>query len=63
MLQTVWIRPDMGSNCLQMLSADDTSRQRVKCLRFELLAKHENRGSYTSAHVLLNVLTELGEKQ
>ena len=29
--QTVWIqivRPDMGPNCLQRLSADNTSRQR-----------------------------------
>ena len=24
------IRPDLGPNCLQMLSADDTSRERVE---------------------------------
>ena len=30
--QTVWIqtRPDLGPNCLQRLSADNTRRQRVK---------------------------------
>ena len=25
-----FVRPDLGQNCLQRLSADDTSRQRVK---------------------------------
>ena len=31
-MSTVWIqiRPDLGPNCLQMLSADDTGRQRFK---------------------------------
>ena len=28
-----FVRPDLGSNCLQRLSADDTYRQRVKKLR------------------------------
>ena len=27
--QTVWIHFDLGPNCLQRLSSDDTSRQRV----------------------------------
>ena len=27
-----FVGPDLGPNCLQMLSADDTSRQRVKTL-------------------------------
>ena len=26
-----FIRPDLGPNCLQTLSADDTRRQRVNC--------------------------------
>ena len=26
------VRPDLGPNCLQRLSADDTSKQRVKAL-------------------------------
>ena len=30
------IGPDLGPNCLQRLSADDTSRQSVKCVGFFL---------------------------
>ena len=26
-----FVGPDLGPNCLQMISADDTSRQQVKC--------------------------------
>ena len=27
-----FVGPDLGPNCLQRLSSDDTSRQRVKCV-------------------------------
>ena len=30
-----FVRPDMGSNCLQRLSADDTSRERLSSLHDE----------------------------
>ena len=30
----LYVGPDLGPNCLQKLSADDTSRQRVKVLSF-----------------------------
>ena len=32
-----FVGPDLGPNCLQRLSADDTSRQRVKLLNAEVL--------------------------
>ena len=48
--------PDLGPNCLQRLSADNTSLGR------ELKSSMVYRGSYMSAHVLLNLLNELGER-
>ena len=33
-----YVRPDLGPNCLQRLSVDDTSRQRVKICIFSYLA-------------------------
>ena len=37
-----YVRPDMGPNCLQKLSADNTSRQRVKCYSEILHKKYEH---------------------
>ena len=31
------VRPDLGPNCLQRLLADDTSRQRVISMKFNIL--------------------------
>ena len=32
-----FVRPDLGPNCLQLLSADDTSEHRVKSLLFPIV--------------------------
>ena len=50
-----FVEPDLGPSRLQQLSADDTSWQRVK-------PSMVYRGSYMSAHVLLNLLNELGKR-
>ena len=34
-----YVGPDLGPNCLQRLSADDTSRYRVKCTKLFSEAK------------------------
>ena len=44
------VGPDLGPNCLQKLSADDTSRQRVKGTNSTVLVVH----SHT---VMMNVLS------
>ena len=52
--QTVWIliRPDLGPNCLKRLSADDTSKQRVKVgLIFGKVNCHD---THRSVHKILN---------
>ena len=38
-----FVRPDLSPNCLQRLSADDTSRQRVKCKMLCIPDKLSNR--------------------
>ena len=41
-----FVGPDLGPNCLQSLSADDTSRQRVKCFMILQYSQVVNEYSY-----------------
>ena len=56
-------QPDLGQNRFQKLSADGTSRSRVKLFQpvhetLVLISSAKNRGSNKSANVLLNLVNK-----
>ena len=53
-----FVGPDLDLNCSQRFAADDDIRQRVKAS----VKKYLFRGSYMSAHVLLNLIKQVEEK-
>ena len=53
----MFVGPDLGPNCLQRLSADDTSRQRVKILDSINMIMNYNIG------LQLTVAADLGRKE
>ena len=60
-LDLIFIGPDLGPNCLQKLSADDTSRQRVESLASSarhILCRPSNGGIFQVWHSVWSNLIE-----